>query len=93
MGGSLNERNNSFELFPIEESLRLSDEDVVPLVILCSGQHHGLLGLQQTVEDLGCGLHLLLQGPVGHQAHVKHADEAVYVDSSVRHQPLVKLLL
>ena len=93
MGRSLHQWDDSFVLFPAEESLSLPDEDVVALVILGSGQHHGLLCLEETVQDLSCCLHLLLQGPVGHEAHVKHTDEAVYVDSSVRHQPLVKLLL
>ena len=93
MRGGLHQRDDSFVVFPVEKSLSLTNEDFVPLIVLSGSQHYGLLGLQEAVEDLRCGLHLFLQGSVGDEAHVEHADEAVNVESTVRHQPLVELLL
>ena len=83
MRGRLHQWNQSFVLFAIEQSLRLSDEYLVALIILGSGQHYGLLGLHQTVEDLRRGLHLLLQSSVRHETYIKHHQKPVNVDFSI----------
>ena len=93
MRGSLHQRDDSFEVFPVEKSFCLPNEDFVSLVVLSRSKHYRLLCLEETVEDLGCCLHLFLQGSVGYEAHVEHADETVNVDSAIGHQPLVELFL
>ena len=93
MARCLDEWDDPLELLPVEEPLRLPDKDLVPLVILGRGEHHWLLSLQEAVEDAGSGLHLPLQGPVGHKADVEHHEEPVNINFSVRHKSLVELFL
>ena len=93
MAGGLHQRDDAFVLLPVEQPLRLPDKDLVALVILGRGEHHRLLGLEEAVEDPRRGLHLSLQGPVGHEADVEHHEEPVNVDFTVWHQSLIELLL
>ena len=93
MAGGLHQGDDALELLPVEEPLRLPDKDLVALVILCRGEHHGLLGLEEAVEDARRGLHLPLQGPVGHEADVEHHEEPVNVHLPIRHKSLVELFL
>ena len=58
MRASLHQRYEALELFPVDKTLSLPHEDLVPLVVLSGDQNHRLLCHHKIVEDAGRRLHL-----------------------------------